>query len=319
MQTSPTQSSVYTPDSVPDRRQVTQLHSSFPIALTGRPAYNGVHDVCQDYNNRDTLVGGVRDGPALPADSHITLVASDKLNPNQGIRDEDMRDVPLPVYSTLVLNIGPTCPLDGILLDFLAERRQRGIEGESPQKLTGPAYPSFASLLKPERSLYSHPLSRVFTDILSTFPDIATPPERVAVLYVMFLVMRWQISPTKENHDRLPEWVKPRPSQLFTPHPAWIDHLPWPDMRDEMVATYQNYPFEEFFIPYTTTISLSWPYNPNDVVLSLPDTEELSINPVFESHLRDLDNWTLGPAFARAHPKLSPTVKINPWENNSAP
>ena len=43
----------------------------------------------------------------------------------------------------------------------------------------------------------------------------------------MFLVMRWQIEPTQENYDRLPHWVTPRPSQLFTAHALWIDHLPW--------------------------------------------------------------------------------------------
>jgi hypothetical protein len=43
----------------------------------------------------------------------------------------------------------------------------------------------------------------------------------------MFLVMRWQIDPTQENYERLPDWMTPRPSQLFVPHPYWVNHLPW--------------------------------------------------------------------------------------------
>lgn len=229
----------------------------------------------------------------------------------QGRKASDGFETTLVAHAAPVRNIGPTCPLDGLLLDFLAERRQRAAEGVSSQKLVGPAYPSVSSLLNPERSIYSHPLSKFFTDILGTFPDLSALPEQVAVLYIMFLIMRWQIHPTQEAYDRLPDWVTPRPSQLFTPHPAWVDHIPWPRMRDKMVHLYPSIPLENFFVPYTTTLSLNWPYDPSDTLLSGPDSsDELSINPVFEKHLRDLGNWTLGPAFAKTFPMLADTTKI---------
>lgn len=224
----------------------------------------------------------------------------------------DRYETTLVAHTAPVRNIEPTCPLDGVLLDFLAERRQRAAEGVSSEKLVGPAYPNPTPLVKPERSIYSHPLSKIFTDILVTFPDLSTIPEQVAVLYIMFLIMRWQIHPTQEAYDRLPEWVTPRPSQLFTPHPAWVDHLPWPRMRDKMVYLYPNIALENFFIPYTTTLSLNWPYDPSEALLPGPDPEELLINPVFERHLRELSNWTLGPAFAKTFPDLADTTKIKP-------
>jgi len=241
-------------------------------------------------------------------------------------------------FSAPIRNCPPTCILDSLLLDFLHERQQRAAEGLSPQEIIGPRYPSVSSLLNPAVSRYSHPLSKVFTDILQTFPDISTLPERVAVLYIMFLIMRWQISPTRENYDRLPEWATPRPSQLFTPHPAWMDHLPFPRMREKLVRDYygslqqpssssppgggpagehsnltgagDNFPFENFFIPYTTTLCLNWPYEDIDVLLQSPDTEELMVNPVFERHLRRLENWTLGDAFAKAFPGLLDTFNL---------
>ncbi|KAI9754605.1 MAG: hypothetical protein M4579_004634 [Chaenotheca gracillima] len=215
-------------------------------------------------------------------------------------------------HATPVRNIGPTCPLDILLLDFLSERRTLAANGISEQDLIGPRYPSITALMYPERSHQSHPTSKVFTDILSKFPDLSTLPEQIAVLYVMFLVMRWEISPTQENYDRLPDWVTPRASQLFTPHPAWIDHLPWPRMRDTLVREHPSYPFDEFFIPFTTTVSLNWPYNPTDTLISSSESDEVTINPVFERHLRNLNNWSLGPAFANAHPKLVDSVRIQP-------
>ncbi|KAF7542427.1 hypothetical protein G7Z17_g11580 [Cylindrodendrum hubeiense] len=216
-------------------------------------------------------------------------------------------------YSAPIKNCAPTCPLDSLLLDFLSERRQRAADGLSAQEVVGPRYPSVSSLLNPAQSAFSHPLSKVFTDILSTFPDVSTLPERVAVLYIMFLVMRWQIAPTQDNYERLPEWMVPSPSQLATPHPAWIDHLPFPRMRDRIVREYTPviYAFENFFIPFTTTLSLSWPYEETDTLLQNPDGDELMINPVFERHLRNLDNWKLGSAFAKAFPMLSDTFNLD--------
>ena len=134
----------------------------------------------------------------------------------------------------------------------------------------------------------------------------------------MFLLMRWQIYPTSDNYERMPEWMTPRPSQLFTPHPAWIDYLPWPRMRDKLVGCYQEYPFENWFIPYTSTLSLNWRYEDQDCLLSTGtgEGEELSINPVFERHLMRLENWSLGPSFAMAHPKLEDTCRIKREEGD---
>ncbi|KAI1093460.1 hypothetical protein F5B19DRAFT_450483 [Rostrohypoxylon terebratum] len=214
-------------------------------------------------------------------------------------------------------NSAPTCPLDNLLLDFLSERRQRAYEGVPPREIIGPRYPSVSSLLNPSQSAFSHPLSKVFTDILAAFPGISTLPERVAVLYYMFLMMRWQVSPTRGNYDLLPAFARPTPAQLRTPHPAWIDHLPFPLMRERLSLTYAaedgagRLCFDDFFIPFTTTVSLNWPYEDTDALLRAPGGGgELLINPVFERHLRRFENWTLGEAFDAAFPRLRGTYNL---------
>ncbi|KAJ9660716.1 hypothetical protein H2201_006795 [Coniosporium apollinis] len=254
----------------------------------------------------------------------------------------------LVAHSTLPLPIEATCPLDNLLIDFLAERHARAAEGASSKALVGPLYPNFSALLYPSGNVPSHPLSKVMTDILRTFPDVDSLPEQVAIVFIMFLIMRWQVEPTPENYDRLPDWITPRPSQLFTPHPAWVDHIPWPRLRDRMVHAHDAIPFDAFFIPYTTTLSLNWPYAARDVLIPASATtathtpgttssfsatspfstaarlgsppeqvdgnsggEQWLINPVFETHLRELSNWSLGPAFRDAFPELAHTVKIH--------
>lgn len=104
-------------------------------------------------------------------------------------------------------------------------------------------------------------------------------------------------------------------------------------MRDRIVQNPEAYPFDSFFVPFTTTVSLNWPYAPGQCLLtsdnqpvangvpastasiealakSVDSNEEFSINPVFESHLRDLDNWSLGSAFRSAFPDLCDGVRI---------
>lgn len=221
-------------------------------------------------------------------------------------------DQPPPAFATPIRNIAPTCTLDIILLDFLHNRQREAAQGIPRQKLAGPPYPSVSSLLNPEKSVYSHPLSKVFTDILRTFPDISSLPEQVAVLYTMFLLMRWQVYPTQENYDRLPDWLTPRPTQILQPHPAWIDYVPWPGMRDRLATAHADYPFDSWTLPFTHGMSVNWPYEATDCLLSAGDSDELLINPVFERHMRNLSNWSLGPCFAEAFPNMVDTTQIRP-------
>ncbi|KAJ5682515.1 hypothetical protein N7462_005680 [Penicillium macrosclerotiorum] len=217
-----------------------------------------------------------------------------------------------PAFATPIKNTPPTCALDSILLDFLSNRQREAAQGIPRQKLVGPPYPSVSSLLNPEKSVYSHPVSKLFTDILRTFPDISSLPEQVAVLYTMFLLMRWQIYPTQENYERLPEWLTPRPTQILQAHPAWMDYVPWPRMRDRIVMSHQDYPFDNWFIPFTRGMRVNWPYEATDCLLSAGDSDELLINPVFERHMRNLSNWSLGSLFAENYPVLVDTTRIRP-------
>ena len=81
-------------------------------------------------------------------------------------------------------------------------------------------------------------------------------------------------------------------------------------MRDKICMMENPIPLDIFFIPFTRTLSLNWPYEPMEVVLQGQLPDELVLNPAFERHLRDLNNWSLGPAFARAFPELVETTRI---------
>ncbi|KAJ4153110.1 hypothetical protein LMH87_009615 [Akanthomyces muscarius] len=297
------------PAPAPRQGSVAPSSNSSSGAISPGPSSSSTHpSVPSSYNNSAFPSGYPYQGPDASADRADNASNADETI----VAPSSSSGGGVPRYAAPVRTTPPTCPLDSLLLDFLQERRQRAAEGLPAHEVLGPRYPSVSSLLNPANSAYAHPLSRVFTDILAKFPDLSGLPERVAVLYIMFLVMRWQVAPTRENYERLPPWARPLRAQLLTPHPAWVDHLPFPRMREALVKGHSSgaYPFEHFFIPYTTTLTLSWPYHDTDTLLQSPHSEELMINPVFERHLRKLENWKLGEAFARAFPGLADTGNV---------
>ncbi|KAF2770584.1 hypothetical protein EJ03DRAFT_326213 [Teratosphaeria nubilosa] len=213
-----------------------------------------------------------------------------------------------PPYARLPINIEPTCGLDNLLGEFVKRSRERIEAGEAKADVLGPEYPSFMALQDPQAPLdHLHPVSGLLIAILSKFPDISTLPEKVAVLYVMFLLMRWFIDPCENNYDRLPEWMRPVADQLETPHATWIDNLPWPFMRSHLVNGASDVNFDDFFVPYTTTVSINWPYEQTQVLVhkgSVQGERDASINDAFETHLRRLENWSLGRKFQEMFPQL---------------
>lgn len=225
-------------------------------------------------------------------------------SPYQSPRGQDPNQ---PMYARLT-HVGPSsCPLDSLLIDFHKSRRKMLREGASQLDAVGPDYPAFAAMLDPASHPRPHPVSALLIDILSKFPDIAKLPEKVAVLYIMFLVMRWLICPCAQCYERLPDFCRPVQEQLERPHVSWADYLPWPHMRRQHSLNDTQVKFEDWFVPYTTTLSLNWDM-PHDRVLlpqksSNPDEPpQLTLNPAFEHHLRDLVNWSLGTQFSKAFP-----------------
>src|SRR5215472_4248553 len=89
-------------------------------------------------------------------------------------------------YSARPVNVEATCNLDTILLSFRAEQSRIFQSGALSSTVSGPSYPNFNALLNQSTSIPSHPLSKVVTDVVSTFSELSKLPEQVAVLHIMF-------------------------------------------------------------------------------------------------------------------------------------
>lgn len=51
--------------------------------------------------------------------------------------------------------------------------------------------------------------------------------------------------------------------------------------------------FERFRTIHNQTVSVNWPFPLADILVS-NSSHEISLNPLFEEHIRNLDNWSIG-------------------------
>ncbi|OQE12641.1 hypothetical protein PENVUL_c001G09602 [Penicillium vulpinum] len=271
---------------------------------SGHDVYFSVHQP-MDPNNSNATHGHESGRPTLPplTSAFAGLVAESETHPHRQSNSDQLtsldnvrtiHDPASPSFSpgsvawVLPKHTCATCPLDQILLDFIASRRSMLARGISPDIVLGPEHLSPRELLDPTIDSTSHPISRVMADVLTTFPHVKLP-EKLAFMYLMHLTTRWQVSPNIGSYSRMPVWLRPTVTQITVPHAAWIDNIPWPRVRDILIQKPDRYPFAVFSELYSGHVTINWPYDPEDIAVDTDDGP--SLNTIFEKHIQRLSNW----------------------------
>jgi hypothetical protein len=102
---------------------------------------------------------------------------------------------PKAVFEVLPSHVAATCPLDQILLSFLTYRRNMIYKGVLQETVLGPQRASFKAIFHPELADSVHPLSKVMTEVMSTYPLIGKV-EQVGLTYLMHQTMRVSLKST---------------------------------------------------------------------------------------------------------------------------
>ncbi|KJR86671.1 uncharacterized protein SPSK_02410 [Sporothrix schenckii 1099-18] len=133
---------------------------------------------------------------------------------------------------------------------------------------------------------------------------------RLSFLYKLAIYLRWCLCPTKENYEAIPDYLKPTQLQRRVPHPAWVDIIIWPDVRDSLIRSGDYSAFELLRFVIGNTLSLNWPFTEAHTFIECADGKRLTLNPIFEAHIRNLENYSVGYQAARAFPILSRYVRV---------
>lgn len=174
---------------------------------------------------------------------------------------------PVNVWTALPKHTLPTCALDSVLTNLVLSRRLFEASGGNDQEFQKRSFPSIQSLLNPKYDPIKTPVTSTIVNDIIHVMTVPTLPEQIAILYVMSAVVRWQISPTEANYDRMPAWLRPTPSQLFNTHPAWLDVFIWPKGRERLCRE-KKYHRKHAIISKicNETLSINWPHKASDMM-----------------------------------------------------
>ena len=151
-------------------------------------------------------------------------------------------------------------------------------------------------------------ISNTVSDIIRSYTEIEALPNKVAVSYTMTTLLKWQVLLDEPSWQQMPEWLRPTQLQLTKAHPAWIDRMSWPKVRDYLIE-HPEITLDDIAATYASSFFVSWTYDPSHVLISVDAESRMVItNPVFEEHIRQLKNWGVGEPFRSRFPELSALV-----------
>ncbi|KAK5046131.1 hypothetical protein LTR84_008588 [Exophiala bonariae] len=145
-------------------------------------------------------------------------------------------------------------------------------------------------------------LRQVDQQVFGTWTSTA---QRIALMYVCQTLIQYRENPSKENLERVPVFLRPRPSQERVQHPAVIDFLVWPGLRDRLVFEHKKYTstgtFSAAFVEY---FNFYWPFSDRDIFAFNPQNNRYEVSRVFLEYAYDFKNWTMKPGFFKKFPEM---------------
>ncbi|KAK5312448.1 hypothetical protein LTR93_011319 [Exophiala xenobiotica] len=89
--------------------------------------------------------------------------------------------------------------------------------------------------------------------------------QRIALMYITQTMIQYLQNLTKENLDRVPEFLRRRPSQDMVQDPANVDFLIWPGLRDRFIFEYKKYTnCGAFSGAFVDNFHFYWPFSESD-------------------------------------------------------
>ncbi|KIW02317.1 uncharacterized protein PV09_06463 [Verruconis gallopava] len=164
------------------------------------------------------------------------------------------------LWSCLPKHCDPTGPFDEMILDLLRTYRDRNHMTETPLEFGHSDFPSVNSLLNPIIDEPDKPVSSTIARHMARVIRVNTLPEKIALLYITCMLIRWQICPSAENYATMPRFMQPGSAQLVIAHPVWIDTIGWPKARQRLIEEMDFTEYPDWASLITRSFSINWPY-----------------------------------------------------------
>ncbi|KAH8660231.1 hypothetical protein BX600DRAFT_467431 [Xylariales sp. PMI_506] len=214
-----------------------------------------------------------------------------------------------PIWSIVPRFTDATCNMDHLIMDLIHESRQESDRSKRTKEFSS-NFPSVESLLNPVLYNPEKPVASTIASHVAKVTKGFSIPEKIAMVYMISILIRWYIRPTEENYDAIPEFLRPTTSQLLIQHPAWIDTVGWPGVRERLIRYMDFKTFPKYASLLNLSFSINWPHNLSGI-LEKHSNEGFVVTQDFIRHIRDINNWTVGQALIDAYPFLKGAVNVN--------
>ncbi|KAF4817339.1 hypothetical protein CGCSCA5_v005835 [Colletotrichum siamense] len=147
------------------------------------------------------------------------------------------------------------------------------------------------------------------------------PPERLAVLFMIHLLMRAYTDPTPAKSEVVPRWyLKSQLQQLSPEHDPSADYFTWPALRYRFATTPHPYCHNNtFWHMFREHLRIAWPFDFRDCYVRNVHRGTYALSPLFKDRLRDLRAWTMEPDFFAQYPELRQDVPQYPGQPSPGP
>ncbi|QPC59938.1 hypothetical protein HYE67_002169 [Fusarium culmorum] len=176
------------------------------------------------------------------------------------IQDAQIRNIFLPDWAATSLN---TIPDPGHLEDAFADIYKRATSlmesGEPVHRIVG-HHPNVAALYDQQEFDRSCLLSQWAARMVHSVKRQGYDFTCFASMNVFWYMMRWMVYPSPESYAAMPEWIRPTPNQLFTPHISMADFVLWPGFRELVVQLPQLQERMAWLADMSLYINCEWPY-----------------------------------------------------------
>ncbi|OQU94911.1 hypothetical protein CLAIMM_01193 [Cladophialophora immunda] len=234
--------------------------------------------------------------------SRITALQSDlrEMTTERDGLQEQSRNGPR-LWQVLPVAIPAVTRLDHIMHHFRT-RKLPGLFQIPMQEIARAKFPSITSLLN-GKFTQDTPVASIVGEH-GPWMQITSSAARTAVQYNLCLYFRWLLSPTEVNYLSLPVHLRPTILQMTTPHPMWIDIMPWPQGRDQLIKNmHWEAEQERFRLLHNETLSVNWPYPLADILVT-DSNNDIALNPLFEAHIRRIESYTIGKKLIDTFPYM---------------
>ncbi|KAH7193829.1 uncharacterized protein B0J16DRAFT_336078 [Fusarium flagelliforme] len=199
--------------------------------------------------------------------------------------------------------------------DTLKKARHLVTEGANPDDLTG-TFPSVAALFDKDEYENASMISKWAVQFIYSARRQDYAFTSMAAVWVVWVVMRWQINPTPETYADMPDWIRPTELQVFVPHIDMLDCISWPYFRDYIIQHPEMQHGElQWLAACTSGVQVHWDGTIEEAICVDGRTGRKRFTPEAEAAVRDIRNWSLAASYRAFMPGIDGNIPIRTVED----